>query len=749
MAAKTGMGVHTHLTSFVGRRDELDRLRSLIAGSRLVTITGAGGSGKTRLVEEFAVAHARSLAGHVAFAYLANANAPTEVIDVVSAAVGLRGRAGELRQVLVEYLGNHHRLLVLDNCEHVQAIAADLAAELLQTCPNLGLLATSRRPLLVPGEQLFPVAGLREDAAITLFTERATSVSPAFVLEKRARPLVADLCARLDGMPLAIELAAARARNLGLVELAERAAGHLADLGSEAAVVPARQRSLRATITWSHDLLSEAQRVLWRRLCIFAGGFTLTAAEHVGAFEPLEHRNVERLLGELVDQSMVTFDISRARYRVVEAMREYGLERLREAAEEQMVAARHRAWMVDRAERVDRRWFGPGQGELLDELNSEAANLRAALESSREAGELDDGLRMASASFWYWVTRGNLSEADRWFETFIGRSSSVALEANASWRAGYIAVLRGEYRRGQGLLDRGIALAEVAGDPGSAAYARIITCLRVIYEQSPEDSLALARATLADPAADAMCRCWGLIGVGMASFLGGDYEECRRVSLQGIDMCRAIGESWNQELHLRDLAYALWQLGELEQAEAALLEALRIDRLLDDVWHFATTMEVLGWVTVDLGRLERAATLLGIASTFWAHTGSGLARPWLTYQNAAREQLRARLGMQRTADALEAGARLSRADALAFAMDEPPRPPSRAAGQGIRPSPRELEIARLVAEGCANRAIAERLFLSPRTVEKHIENLMNKLGVDSRAAIAAWHAREEEAARVG
>jgi non-specific serine/threonine protein kinase len=244
-----------------------------------------------------------------------------------------------------------------------------------------------------------------------------------------------------------------------------------------------------------------------------------------------------------------------------------------------------------------------------------------------------------------------------------------------------------------------------------------------------------------------MCRCWGLIGVAMVSWLKGDHEGCRRASLEGIEACRAVGESWTQELNLRFFASALWQLGEPREAEAALLEALRIDRRLDDVWHFAFTMEVLGWVTVDIGRPERAARLLGIASTFWERTGSALPPPWHGYQDAARERLRRRLGMERTADEFDAGARLDRAAALAFALDEaPPTPATRAsAGFDGRPSPRELEVAQLVADGLGNPAIAERLFLSPRTVEKHVEHLMNKLGVDSRAEIAAWHARSVEA----
>ena len=616
-----------------------------------------------------------------------------------------------------------------------------LAARILGECPAVSIVATTRSPLLVPGEQLFPVGGLVGDSAVALFTERVRLASPSFVLLEDQRPLVSGICARLDGMPLAIELAAARNRYLGIVELAERISGHLADLGSVGSAGPERQRTLRAAIDWSHDLLSDAQRVLWRRLSIFAGGFTLRAAEAVAALVPLGRDDIEPLLGALVDRSMVDFDLVQDRYRLIEAMREYGLERLRKAGEEAATATGHRAWMVSLVEDVDQGWWGPGQAAGLDQMSAEGPNLRAALESCRSAGALEDGLRLSTASLWYWVSRGNLGEAARWFESFLSTPADPGLRARAHWRAGYIAVLQGRHADARVLLGRAEQLANEADDPGTRAYARIITCLRVMYEQSGEDALALAREVLEDPAADQMVRCWGLIGIGLASFLRHDWEQCRAVSLAGIEMCRAAGESWNQELHLRSLAYAEWQLGNAEAAEAALLAALRIDRRLDDVWHLAWTTETLGWVTVQLGRHERAARLLGIAAGFWARTGSGLAGPWRPYHDAAEAELRRLIGVRRFLSQVDEGKSLDQARALSFALEDADGATAGAVA-APRVSPRELEVAALIAQGYANRDIAERLFLSPRTVETHVQHLMDKLGVGSRAEIAAWHARE-------
>ena len=258
-------GARPTSTSFVGRRDELARLRALLAGNRLVTITGAGGSGKTRLAEELVAHLARSFDAQIAIAYLADLGGLEEVGDVLATAVGLRG-GGEPLAALVEYLGSRRFLLVLDNCEHVREASAELATALLRSCGGVTLLTTSRRPLLVPGEQLFPIEGLPDDPAVTLFTDRVRLSTPSFVLKEDQRPEVVRLCARLDGMPLAIELAAARLRYLGLAELAERLSGHLADLGSAEAVTAERQRTLRGAIDWSHDLLDDRQRILWRRL---------------------------------------------------------------------------------------------------------------------------------------------------------------------------------------------------------------------------------------------------------------------------------------------------------------------------------------------------------------------------------------------------------------------------------------------------------------------------------------------------
>jgi predicted ATPase/DNA-binding CsgD family transcriptional regulator len=738
-------GARAPATSFVGRRDELAQLRTLLAGARLLTITGPGGSGKTRLAEELAANLSRAFDREVAVAYLAGAGAAAEVGEVVMAAVGLHG-GGDPREALAEYLGGRRYLLVLDNCEHLRRATAELVVDLQATCAGLVVLATSRRALAVPGEQLFPIQGLTGGAALTLFTERVRLASPSFVLTEDQRALAVGLCARLEGMPLAIELAAARLRHLGLADLAERLARRLGDLGSEESLAPARQRTLRAAIDWSHDLLDESQRIVWRRLSVFADGFTLAAAESVAAFAPIGADGVAQILGELVDRSMVVFDIALDRYRLIEAMREYARERLDEAGEAARAAERHRAWMLERALDLERRWWGPDQARLLDGMAADAANLRAALESARAAGDGEVGLRIATSSHWYWMTRASHAEAERWFLPFLQHQADSTVAAKANVVAAWIAVLSGQLGAGRRFLDRAADLEPDSSDVAFPAYVKIVRALEVITEGELEQGAALARAVLTDANADPICRSWARIELEIVAFFSGDLRACLEVSGEATRICEEAGESWSRVTHLHALAIATWQLGDPAAGRPFLLDALRIDRRLDDIWHRAWSIEALGWVTADLGWDERAARLLGIAQACWAFTGSSITPPWQVFRDTAMAKLGRRLGEARLARELAAGRALDRARAMSYALEEGASDTvDQAATSPV--SPRELEVAALVAEGLANREIGERLFLSHRTVETHVQHLMDKLGVSSRAEIAAWHARTDGAPR--
>ncbi|MGZ6256838.1 MAG: ATP-binding protein, partial [Candidatus Limnocylindria bacterium] len=508
----SGTATRTALTSFVGRRHELARLRALLSASRLVTITGPGGAGKTRLAEEFVVGLARSIGDGVAVAYLATATGPIDVTEVTSAAVGLRNMGSRgVGAELIDYLRERRLVLVLDNCEHVGAAAAELAAELLRACPGIVIVATGRQPLHVPGEQLFPIGGLDPDVAVELFVDRARLAAPDFTLDAASGSLVDELCGHLDGMPLAIELAASQVSTRGLGELIRGLRGRVPELASRSTVAPERQRTLRQAIGWSHDLLSDAQRVLWRRLSVFSDGFTLEAAQQVAGVAPIDPSAVPGLVGDLVDQSMVVFQPAADRYRLLEVLREFARERLREADEESLIAERHRRWIVGLADGCDDQWFGPDQAGLIDRMHVEVGNLRAALDGCRET-DAAAGLRLASDAFWYWLTRASLEEGLRWCQAFLGRSGDPALEARASWRAAYLALMRREFDAARGLVRQAYEEAAAADDALARSYSRIVAGAIVTFEHpgEAEDGRRLSAASLEDPAADTMSRAWAL-----------------------------------------------------------------------------------------------------------------------------------------------------------------------------------------------------------------------------------------------
>lgn len=741
VAVEDGVGARSRSTSFVGRRAEVADLRALLAASRLVTITGPGGVGKTRLAEELVSQVARSFGGAVSFSYLGEVVDGSEVADIIAAAVGLRGDT-EPEAALLVYLRKRRFLLVLDNCEHVRGAAARFASRALAACPGVTILTTSRRPLLVPGEQLFAVEGLGGDHAVALFTDRIRLGVPSFVLTELQRPIAAEICRRLDGMPLAIELTAARLRHIGLGELEERLQGRLADLGSGNSVAPPRQRTLRGTIDWSYDLLTDAQRTLWQRLSIFSGGFTLRAAEDVASVPPLAAKDIATLLGELVDASMVSFDLAHRRYRLIEAMREVGLERLRQAGDQAAIAERHAAWIQKRADELHRRWWGPDQAALLDEMAAEAGNLRAALEWCRATGRGAQGLRIATASLWYWLTRASHAEAVKWCTPFLQYDEDRAVAARASLSAAWIAVLSARLADARHFLERAAHLASPE-DPNVGPYIQLVEGLVLISEDRLDAALEVCRTVVADTSADPVCASWARIGMGLVAFLGGDMEATRRGCQESIAICRAAGEAWTQVVHLHLLAVSTWQLGDPRTGASLMLDALRIDRRLDDVWHRAWSFEELAWVSADLGRPERAARLLGIAAACWAHTGSNLTPPWERFRDRAVASLRRRLGGVRFEQEFAAGEALDPARAMSFALDEAVEAPPPTTAEAVAVSSRELEVAELLAMGLGNRAIAERLFVSPRTVESHVAHLMDKLGVGSRAEIAAWTARRD------
>src|SRR5215510_3547170 len=452
------------LTSFVGRRGELAEVRRLLAGSRLVTLTGVGGVGKTRLALRAAAGLARAFPGGEWLVRLDQLRDEALVAQAVAGALGLQDRGGYApAAALADYLAGRRLLLVLDNCEHLVDAVAELADLLLRAVAGLRVLATSRESLTIDGESVLPVpplpvpppgrrltaAELTRFPAVGLFAERAAQVVPGFAVTEANAAAVAGICRRVDGLPLAIELAAARLPVLSAEQIDARLGDRLGLLTGGSRTQPARQQTLRASIEWSYELCSRAERLLWARLSVFADGFELDAAERICADDRLAAGQVLDLLAALAGKSILTAEHSEgvARYRLPETLREYGHERLQESGEETALRRRHRDWHEQLARQAETDWLSPRLAEWVARLLREHANVQAAQDFCQaEPGEAEAGLRIALHVWllYYW-SAGHVSEGRYRLSQVLARAHEPTVwRARGLLLAGYLAAVGGD-----------------------------------------------------------------------------------------------------------------------------------------------------------------------------------------------------------------------------------------------------------------------------------------------------------------
>jgi len=477
------------LSSFVGRERELVEAKRMLAMTRLLTLTGAGGSGKTRVALEVAKDLVGAYPDGVWLVELASLAEGTLVPQAMAEALGASEEPGRtLIEALVDVLRSKQMLLVLDNCEHLLGAAARLTETLLGACAGLRVLATSRQALGVQGEATWlvpPLSGpdpqkrhtvekLGGYESVRLFVERARSRAPAFALDPKNAPAVEEICWRLEGMPLAIELAATRVGTLGVEQISERLGDSLKLLICSSRTATRRQRTLRGTLDWSFELLDEPERKLFGRLSVFAGGWTLEAAEVVGAGDGIEEGEVLGLLSQLVDRSLVVIESTgegRVRFRMLEPVRQYAQERLEESGEADAVRSRHATFFLGLAEEAEPELQGPRQGAWLEQLEREHDNLRAALSWSLGSGETELGLRLSGALSSFWAVLGYLQEGRSWLEATLAKATlantdeaSVPARAKAVVGAGEIAWEQGDHERSRTLLEEGLVLFRQLGD---------------------------------------------------------------------------------------------------------------------------------------------------------------------------------------------------------------------------------------------------------------------------------------------
>jgi predicted ATPase/uncharacterized protein HemY len=625
------------LNSFIGREKEMESIQEQLSAGRMVTLTGAGGCGKTRLALQVAAGMVERFAEGVWLVELAPLSEPTLVAQAVAAAVGVREEAGRsLTQTLIDALRSRDLLLVLDNCEHLIAACARLAQELLQSCPQLRILATSREALGIPGEIRYRVPTLSlpdvrdpptrerlaECEAVRLFMDRAVTVSPACAITDENATAVAHLCHRLDGIPLAIELAAARVRVLSVEQIATRLDDRFRLLtGGNRTALP-RQQTMRAAIDWSYELLSETERVLLGRLSVFAGGFTLEAAEAICAGDPVEEWEVLDLLEQLIEKSLVIADPEKGetRYRLLETIRQYGWEKVAgpeastSSSEEAGLRTRHRDWFLALAEQAAQGLQGAAQASWLTRLETEHENLRAALDWSVERAEAEPGLRLGGALWRFWMIRGYMAEGRRRLSelpSLIGAADRTEPRAKVLNGAGMLAYRQGEFGVAQACHEESLAIYTDLGDSGGIAaslrHLGLVASDQGEYEKANtvyNESLAIYRR-LGDRAGAASV----LGNLGLNAKEQGDYTTAWTLLSEGIGIWRELQDRQNLSYSLHNLGMVAWSQGDYGKAQQLYEESLSIKRELGDRWGAATTLQNLGNVFLYQSNYDAARVL--------------------------------------------------------------------------------------------------------------------------------------------
>ncbi|MFE7763554.1 ATP-binding protein [Streptomyces sp. NPDC057438] len=778
-------GFPAELTSFVGRRDEAADVRRLLTAGRLLTLTGPGGVGKTRLAGHVAGEVARAFPDGVWLVPLAALSDEAFVPHAVNDALGVRNETVRPPlEILVDHLRERRLLIVLDNCEHLLRSCAVLAQAVLAATEGVRILATSRHRLGLAGEHLFEVPPLPAPAteeltpsavesfpALRLFADRAAAVVPGFTVGEANQQAVARLCRRLDGLPLAIELAAVRVRALGVDQLVERLDDRYQLLTCGSPTSAPRHRTLRSAVDWSHELCTPQEQLVWAWLSVFVGGFDLAAAEAVcagddGTGDRIAPCAVLDAVAGLVDKSVLVREehAGQVRYRLLVSLRDYGLEKLHDLGEATETRRRHRDHFARLGAEYEQAWFGPDQAEITERIRIDQDNFRAALDFCLTTpGEAQHGLRLAAGLWFHWVAGGIWGEGRHWMDG--------ALRAGAR-------------------PDAGLTRAMWAGALTSLVHSRsaaVLAGLDPLRSAADDDAELPVPAPPPVPAgalvpgrARASTVFVVLTRVELACSLvsRGRAAEAIPLCAEAVALCEAHGEQWARSWALRTLALAHWSAGQYERAAEHARACLRLPYTVRQHQSLARTLDLLAAAEALAGHAERAGVLRGAVDRIWHDIGGNpmdALRPGRP--RAAEQHARRALGDHAYTLAHRRGGRLTAEQAVAYALGEAgrgrvpgareregpaPVPRTRAAstgGAGAAPATgpvgtswapgagsadpvpltrRELQVAALVAQGRTNKQIADHLVIARRTAEGHVERILVKLGFHNRSQVAAW-----------
>jgi predicted ATPase/DNA-binding CsgD family transcriptional regulator len=751
--------------SFVGRQDEVAQLDRLLRNSRLVTLTGPGGVGKTRLMIRAAEHLGPSFRDGVALVDLATLTDPELLVDTVASALGVIGSSGQrLLSGVLDYLTEREVLLLLDNCEQMLDACAVLVDELIASTSTARVLATSRERLNVGGEMVLAVptlavpdldealtaADVMRFDAVRLFDERARATARGFAVTDQNASAVAALCARLDGLPLAIELAAARMNALTVKELLDRIDARFTILTSGSRAAAPRQRTLHALIDWSFKLCSRDEQTLWAAASVFSGGFDLYAVEQVCGGPELPADKVIAAVAGLVDKSVLIHN-SDDRFLLLENIRKYGVEVPLESRD--ALTARHRDYYRDLACRASAAWAGPTGEEWRRRLRADLPNLRAALEyCCTTPGQGAEGLRINTELWLFWRAYGLVGEGRKWFDRLLAIETAPSrLRTEALCRGAWMAIADGDADRARIQLRELTALADELHNETTSGYIALLSGDLALVDGDVTRAEELLERALSQLTArnEGQGARMALARLALAASSRGATDQALGYAGRFLDLCSSFGTPQVMAHGIWAHSVVVFESGDMAGAKRLARQSIQDNWDNHDRLGCALGMEVVAWADAAAGQPTEAARLLGSLDRIWQWSGTPLnGYPHLLHlRMECLQRVRTHLGSQQAEELVGQGRRLSFEDTIELALHGKTSGPSTAdnkaeANPADPLTEREREVALLVAQGLSNREVATRLVISPRTAEGHVERILRKLDLASRVQIANWVSRQ-------